>query len=426
MRVRNLFLGVGLIAILIGAYVFQNQREPDTSPQGVKRTVQGATRGYLTTPQELEEIRRLADLGIEPFQEHREDLLLQAESPSSWDFGIAEGEFRVESGRCVSDTYPDGDEFIDVSDGAHEVYRKVLAYYLTQNTAYAVDAREKILDLTDTHTFGGEVYSGSNECILHLAFAIPLWIQSADLLEDTSIWTQEDKRQFQDWLARDIYRKVAWASRERINNWGSAGSLSASMIADYLSDRNIELQEIEPRVIKLTPAEAYTQHNQLQLDRMNGRLQADSECSNWGIQSYGGIPDELRRGSTGCDGQWIQENDSSLSYTTLQIEHLVFHAEYLSRRGDFSLYEQGGEQKLLLTAINFVIDNPVNPDSSFDWHENRKGTLYVAYNYYQDTTLLALAQTADTFKSGGTLPYAQVTHSPLPQGHRPPVVSPPE
>src|SRR5262249_35588684 len=148
----------------------------------------------------------------------------------------------------------------------------------------------------------------------------------------------QDKLTFQTWLRDTVYPKVAWASRVRRNNWGSSGSLAASMIGDYLANWDTTLKENQPEARELTPLEAYNEHNDMQLQRMNTVWKGDRRCDIWGIQPYGGIPDELRRGSTGCDGQYLNDNDDSYVYQITEVESLVFHAEFLRRRGDYRIY----------------------------------------------------------------------------------------
>ena len=371
--------------------------------------VTGAARGYLTTPQELTAIRNLAAQGVEPYKYNVDRLLRDAGDPLKWDYGTVGGSIQAVSGDCYSPTNTKWDLYFAENYGAQEVYRKMIAYYLSGNIAYARNAREKILDLTDTFDFGGEVYSGNNQCILELGFALPVWIQAADLLAGTSVWSASDKLNFQRWLAQQAYPKVAWASRVRTNNWGAAGSLVASLIADYVYGSGLNLNEVSPTRITLTPAQAYVQHNDMQVKRMTGALKGDSQCAIWGIQWYGGIPDETRRGATGCNGQWIVAQDQSLSYQTLHVEILVYHAEFLLRRGSDLLYKDGR----ILKAIKFVVNNPVGV--SVPWIDYRKSLMFVANYYYDSTTLRTSALSLETFKGGGVIPYGKLTH---PLGYR--------
>jgi hypothetical protein len=371
-------------------------------------------RGYLTSIADLQNIRRMAfwgnQRGVEPYASWAQDFLSDAGTPDSWDYGHTGGALVTSGSSCVASTVSGGERFMSQQQGAQAVYKKMIAYHLTQNIAYAQVARAKILEAITTTSFGGEVYDGSNQCILLLAFSIPLWIQSADLLEGSSVWTAADKTAFQTWLRDQVYRKVAWASRARRNNWGSSGSLAASMIGDYLTGTNMTLAEVKPAALSLTPQQAYAQHNDMQLARMNTTWKGDSHCAIWGIQSYGGIPDELRRGSTGCTGQYLGLTDDSYAYQITEIDHLVFHAEFLRRRGDYRIYnnEAADHSGSLLRAILFVIQNPVQPNKSFHWDNYKTGVLSVAYYYYQNSAIHGQIYTG-SLERGAMISYGQLT-----------------
>lgn len=368
-------------------------------------------RGYLTSAHDLELISQQAWRGIEPYRTYVDEFWEMTGSPIEWEYGEIQGKFESGDVSCRSVEYPDGDRFISQQGGGHAVYQKMIAYHLSHNIEFARVARNKIMDLTTTYGFGGQIFGGDNQCIIYLAFAIPLWIQAADLLENEPIWSEVDKRKFQDWLKDEVYPKVAWASRVRRNNWGSAGSLTASMIADYLQDRDVLLTEIEPQHRELTPAQAYNEHNDMQLKRMNTIWKGDSRCDIWGIRPYGGIPDELRRGDTGCQGYWLTDDDDSYVYQVTQIDHLVFHAEFLRRRGETMIYDnmEVSGAGSLLNAILFVIDNPVDPDKSYNWPPYKIGILSVAYQYYKHELLRDEIDTASLTR-GGMIAFAQLTH----------------
>jgi hypothetical protein len=375
------------------------------------------SRGYMTTPEELTIIAEKAASNIEPYKSAVDDLMEYVGSPDYWPYGTISGEQN-----CIETLEP---QFI--GEGAPLIFAKAIAFHLTGNSAYAEDARIHLLDLVDTYGFGGEVYSGGNQCILNLSWYIPNWIIAADLIEPYPNWSKTDKLQFQTWLAQEVYKKTAWSSRERKNNWGSAGSAASGMIADYLWDTSLKLQGA-------TPHKAYLEHKKNQLDRLNTKKKFDSSCHKWGIQSYGGIPDELDRGSSGCNAQWIDEQDGSWNYTMTFLQGAVFHAEFLLRRGDSSLFDNMAKDGSgsILKAIHFVIANPINPNKSTDWRESTKQTLEITYRYYRDlpTAIQLRIGTNDRFIGGksnpmihfGTLTHAFATNE---DPGLPPTVPPP-
>jgi hypothetical protein len=425
-----LVMSIGLIlGVMLTTWTRQQPQRPppDTQPQNLvsdrqsqnlaPATVQGNARGYMTTPQELILIAQKAAQNIEPYHTAVEALLTFAGEPDYWPYGTITGERN-----CSKPLQP---EYI--GKGSPLIYAKAMAYHLTGNSAYAAAVRVRLRDLTDTYGYGGEIYSGANQCILNLSWYLPGWIMAADLIEDYSDWRTTDKQLFQQWLADEIYSKTAWASRNRINNWGTAASATSGMIADYLADSPYLLEGA-------TPPTAYAEHKQRQLDRMNGSWQGDSECNVWGIREHGGIPDELRRGASGCEAQWIVDQDASWTYTQTHLEGLVTHAEFLLRRGDNSIYENisSDGSGSLLKAIHFIINNPADPSKSINWKNNHKPTLEVTYRYYRDAPTAKQLRVGqpDRFiggKSGQMLHFGTITHGFAPDENPelPPTVPPP-
>ena len=293
-------------------------------------------------------------------------------------------------------------------EGAPDALAQAIGAVLTTDsaeaTALAAAARINVLDLIDTTGFGGELYSGSNECILDLGTALPTWIEAAQLLAEIGGgWSAGDTTAFREWLA-GVYPKVAWASRVRRNNWGAAGSLSAWLIARYL-DPSTTLNEVSPGPPTISTAVARAEHRAKQLERIGTSWEGDSQCSIWGIRSHGGIPDELRRGSTGCLGTFLADDDSSRSYQTMHVELLVFHMLALSREGDWSLVLPS-----ILQSFLFVIDNSNGLD--WAWDANRYGAVKRASYFFQNSALNTAAAAVTSFRGGRTMPWQRVLAVP--------------
>ena len=399
-------------------------------------------RGYITSIPELNDILDKANQNIEPFATNVTALLAEAGDPFRWDYGTVSGNMITVdingSNKCalepLSNVAAVEDKFIHFAYGGHTVYLKALAYHFSQDLDYGRSAIDKINQLPGAMYFGGDEYSGANQCILHLATSIVLWIQAADLLSGHPDWTLEDENNFKAWLANEVFHKVAWASRGRVSNWGSAGSLAAMAIADYVADylanTGTQLNEVAPIPLNLTASDAYEAHKQMQIVRMSGQWEeivnnGDGQCFDSvtneyysGIQTHGGIPDELRRGFTGCDGQWINldQNGSvdstALSYQIKHVMHLLMHAEMLLRRGDSSLYglQVSTGEPAIEQAIRFVIDNPIDSSQSVDWHVYQKDILFAAYRYYLNPIILSVAETLTSKKGGAEFPYGRYTH----------------
>jgi hypothetical protein len=384
-----------------------------------------AQAGNLTSPESIEMKRELANAGESPHVEDRQRLLAQADE--EWRWGSVSGAFvtTLQAGakRCHPASNPGLSSYL--KDGAPDAYARILAYLLsaTRDAARAEDARHRVLELVGTsgfHGLAGTDYSASNQCILELAISIPVWIETALLLESTPVWSAQDRSLFAGWLATEVYPKVAWASRVRRNNWGAAGSAAASLIAHYVDGEVAELIEPNPSPRSLTPARAKAEHDGVQVARIGTTWQGDTRCKRVGIQSHGGIPDELRRGNAGCEGLFLpSREDAGHTYQTMHVELLVLHAEALRRQGDTSLFDAQapGGAPALLQAILFVIDNPSPGGKSWPWG-TRSGALAMANLYYDDPRLAREIERGEGFRGGRTLPYAAL----LPPRPEPPML----
>lgn len=381
--------------------------------------VGGAAPGLIGLD-DLAALRAAADAGRSPEQSDRERLLEDARA--AWRWGSVSGEFVTSSTgdgkRCHPLSNPAAAPYL--TEGAPDAYARALGAHLSGDEALAAAARARLLDLVDTHGFRGldGPFGGGNQCILDLALSLPIWIETARLLEETSSWSPADGAAFRAWLSGEVYTRVAWASRERSNNWGVAGSLAAWSIATYVGDEVESLEEIEPVYRSDSPPDAAAAHAEVQLARLRGSLAGDARCESLGIQVHGGIPEELRRGVTGCEGTHLVEDDASLRYQALHVELLVLHAELMRRQADYSLYEAAVIPSVpaILQAILFVIDNPTPGGRSWPWPDSRAGTLTMAASYYAHPSLAAAADAADGFRGGRNLPYARITHGWREQG----------
>lgn len=352
-----------------------------TRLSSVRPAIAASSRGYYTTPGELATIKQKAQVGTQPYKDAVNKVLAFATSdPNYWPFGTISG-----AQTCSATLEP---SFL--GNGAPLVYAKALAYHLTDDQRFAASVREKLLDLIDATSYNGEVYSGGNQCILNLSWYLPAWIQTADLLESYAGWSVEDKMMFQRWLAAEAFKKVEWNSDSRSNNWGVAGSASTAMIADYLDGSQIALADRNNK--QLTNKEIWDEAKQHQVDRLNGNSYMDNYVCRMpgvGIRPDGGIPEELGRGSTGCNGLALQEQDNSYVYMQSYHQGMATHAELLLRRGDKSLYDNlnGNGAGNILKAFLFVSANPNDPSKSYDWLATQKSILEIYYRYYRNTEI---------------------------------------
>lgn len=393
-----------------------------------------ADRGYLTTISELEFIKAQSDTGVEPYATNVSDFTSHAGAAATWTHGTLSGtpagateDFYTAAGVATSTSQdPVTDVFVEYPNGGATIYQKALAGHLLGDTAYFDTAIDKIEQLSRS-TWTDTTYNGATQAILHAATSIPLWIQAADLMTDYSGFTTAKQEAFKDFLAAQIFPKVSWASHARKNNWGSAGSLCSWMIADYVDGYIANLTDTEdsvPNQTSVTPAAAKVIHFDLQKDRMGTSVQMDeSTCAIWGIQNNGAIPSETRRGAGGAGGN-VGCNSTSLlddleavdttarTYQIKHLQHLIFHAECMRRRGGEGLYNfrTPNGSYAIRQAIRFVIHNPTDLSDSTDWIGSARPVLYVAHSRYKDKFMKDEADLYTSTKGGGELPYGRFTH----------------
>lgn len=335
---------------------------------------QGNSRGYTVTDTELAIVKQKAADNIEPYKASVAEIISDADSGSLKTFNAPDEQ-------C--------DRQNDYHHNSQVILAKAMAYHLTGDSSYADQVVAGLVDATNRSASGNPSGKG-DQCNLNAAWYTQGVIQAADLMEGYSGWDSSKKRAFQDYLAESVY-PYAEAAAHRGNNWGTGGSAAAVYIADYLWDRpDLSLRDLDGN--QRSPSEAYTFDNNRQKARINGTDHLDSdECGDAGgaIMPDGAIPIELVRDSSGCDSEYIKELDGSYTYTLTYLESVIQHAELLHRRGDNSLYDGTGPggKGSILKGIMFVIDNPNNPEKSWDWKRSHLHSLDVAYKYYRDPRL---------------------------------------
>lgn len=404
--------------------VVTTQPLPDSSPAptSLHPQVKGASRGYMTSPQELANIKKNADEGIEPYLSAVNNVIEWSER--RWNFKL--GAYQ----ECRSADRPD---WIDNQKGIPILYSKALAYHLTGEVRYAEEVKDILQRIMS------EVKSISvddPQCRLNFGWGTPELVMSADLIED--FWKDkictgpvstlygnivtdsgDCKFLFQNWLIKNPYFVVSHSAAASKSNWGAAATNATAYIADYLWDRPDVLlvhrypEEINGgESISRSPAEAYEYANQLALDRMNGHgvehgssnscdyLDGSQQNDRWEpvksqISENGIIPEDARREEY-CNIQ--QYNGEYQNYPQIHLGNNIQQCELMFRRGDRSCYDNvdssdipnytfvGPDGELKTThlypgrgsikrAINAIII-----DSNTEWRHD--SALEVAYRYY--------------------------------------------
>ncbi len=392
------------------------------------------SRGYLTTPQELTQIRLKAGKGIEPYRSAVRQVLRDADQP--WPWPVPSGDV----------TCPSADDPAYIKDGSKLIYAKALAYQLTGQERYAQEVKTRIAALLGIGGFGqpGNSRKPDRECQLVLSWSIPGFIRAADLLERNREWQSSGiKARFQTWLAEVVYPTISFTAEVSVSNWGAAATNASAYIADYLWDcpelRLVSYNRLDARgpTTARSPAETFEHANQLALDRVNGRRAegrggSSSSCdfdpsTKSMIRPDGGIPDELRRGSSGCGATRILENDHSNMYSQTHLQNVIAHAELLLRRGDRRLYDNIAEDRATVSyvdgrgvahtvilppqrgslrkAILFILAAP-----SFQTPRSLKTAGEVAYRYYRDPGMKAVIAASRPNSGERAMAYETLTH----------------
>ena len=197
MTVRMFLLLLLVLGRLLPATVHAatpTRKESAVVPRAGKipgEAARAGSRGYLTTPQELKQIRVKAGKGVEPYRSAVQEVLHDADQPWIWP---------APSGRL---TCPSADEPAYLKKGSKLIYAKALAYQLTGQEHYAEEVQTRIGALLAIVSFGdpGNSREPDRRCQLVLSWSIPGFIRAADLLEDNPQWRSSGiKARFQTWL----------------------------------------------------------------------------------------------------------------------------------------------------------------------------------------------------------------------------------
>ena len=398
------------VAILIGCGTAPGVSAADRSGEA-----------FLTSTQELATLRRDVQRGATTSLRRYHVAKVIRQAGARWPFGSVDKRFdnvvKRRNGRSIKQCVRSNDTGTDkvlVRSGEF-LYAKALAYNLGGGAAHAKEVRRRLMEFADSRGFerarGRADYTGRNECARELGVSVPLLIESAILLESYPGWEDWHKRKLQDWLARIVYPVTSAIADTRKNNWGTSAAFASWAIGHYLGDRSsISLKQVYPVSRSRTPRQARDTALDWQLKIIGTRWKGDSQCSRRGFQWHGGFPDELRRGSTGCNGAYLRSTDSSYEYQLKIVSHLVFHAEALRRHGNNDLYRHqlDSGDPLIAKAIKFVIAN--TRGRSRDWQRHKAGVLRAASHAYRVPAICKqLAKIRDVhIREGRYMPYFRV------------------
>ncbi len=388
----------------------------------VLRSQTGVSRGYTTTPQELAEISRKAEDGLEPYASAVEAVLREAQKRWEYRIDAVEG--------CGG---ADSPGWITGQKGISRLYARALAYHLTGDQRYA---EEVVIILERIMSEAIQISIQADQCRLNFSWGTPELVASADLIEaywheqtcrgpagtsyeDKAIIAGNCKHLFQNWLVKNPYYLVSLTAEEAQNNWGAAATNTLAHIADYLWDRpEITLYHRTPTQINnsedilMSPAEAFVYANRLALDRMNGyrvEYRSNRSCDTLaGAQQQQGlepiksqitpdgiIPEDARREQycniTAYDGNYQ-------NYPQVHLGNNIQQCELMLRRGDPACYDnidlldipdfefESPDGTTLITHLyprRGSIERAINAiiiDSNTEWRHD--SALELAFRYY--------------------------------------------
>lgn len=417
-----------LLLVMTGAFSSAQtvSAGPGDAPGQV--AVEGPSRGYTTTPQELRVIAQKAAQGAQPYASAVKDVMSWA--GRSWDFSLA-----------ANVTCPSSEEpaWLDDGQGIPILYAKAMAYHLTGDARYADEARAILQRImTEVQTISLE----DRQCMLNFGWGTPELVAAADLIEnrfkgqtctgplnatygDGARGSGDCKRLFQNWLVKNPYYVVSYSAEAGMSNWGAAATNATAYIADYLIDRSdVTLLHRNPKQINggrdsaFSPLQAYQHANKTALDRMNGyavdylggtscdMLDGAQQSVSWSpvksqITERGIVPEEARR-TEYCNIP--NYNGLYQNYPQVHLNNLIQQCELMLRRGDTSCFENvdnsdipnfsytdrdGHRETTHLRPGRGSVERAINAiiiDSRTDWRHD--AALQVAYRYYKGRSRL--------------------------------------
>ncbi len=351
----------------------------------------GLSRGYLTTPQELELVRHKADQGVKPYAAAVAAELVYAQDAYRAD------PLSVPGLIDVRDQEVESPKFLYL--GSKRAYALAVAYHLLKDSnpalgdQYAQRAFELVMAMPRRHT---EVSGYQANTRLNLSLYMQTFVYAADLLADWPVpetrvpfYTSPENQQFKEWLGRVIFRYPYNAAHTTVNNWGAWARATTAVIGDYIGkDAPLYAQQFEvsdrgeylvdpnypctagevSSCMAVTGAEAYTAALRLHFQFVDGKMvevsrySCDANGSKSMIRPDGGLPDELRRQYT-CDTTTIPDPDGAAArYSQHATEAMVVLAELAWRRGDPTLYthvDPATQRGAIYRSALFLLKNQI-------------------------------------------------------------------
>lgn len=415
----------GLLLLAVVALCGFDTRNPfkTRGPFKAAATTVGAvarTTGLQTNVTELDRFVALSGSGS--YASDRSSLSSHANA--AWPYSITAGAWESDAGVCEPVGATQAGSEYEVSFAATDIFAMALSGYIESNATLKANARTRLLELTAITDFEAADLSGGNQCILDLGAAATHIVEAAYLLENMgySSWTAADRLQLVNWLSSEVFPLVSWGITSRKNNWGIVTFASALAIASYANNVVGTINLYDGSTI--TPADYLNSASALLakwLSTASGD-ELDSDCQDagqiFGLRSYGGFPDELRRtGGTGNCSQTSLAFDGTgtakfySQKTTAGLAHVCEILRRLDGDGSrcFDMTSHGGDSTALYDAAQFASGTTFQ---TYALDDNTQGYRYVGGAYYADTALrAALDDGSVSVRGGRDYAYTRITHA---------------
>lgn len=313
-------------------------------------------------------------------------------------------------------------------------------------------ARASVLFFTFMRDFGrsSNQIDDSNQCILDLGTAVPNVLEAAWLLEDAGYvgWTEADRLILAQWARDEVFYLVSWGVKSKKDHWGIITFNAALAIVAYGDSVDGFDNVVEWNGVNLGDIRTPTQYLNLADERLDAWLDSSgnsmgSQCQSsgqqYGLQSYGGFPDELRRtgGTNNCnetdlsfqcgDGQAECSDTSGAKFHQQKATNGLAHTCEILRRIDgngarcFDLITHDNDpttKQALYDAIAFSTTQLNAPGGltygtfhDYAVGQYNQGFKYTASTYYGDYCMYnAFDETATNVRGGRDYPYTRITH----------------
>lgn len=391
------------------------------------------TEGLQTNPAELSRFVALSGSG-----QYASDLSSVTSHATTardaWPHTLTAGDWESDntSGNCepVGGTGPAD----TVRQAATDLWAMAMAGYLTGTTSYYTAARTRVLEFAAMTDFEIANLSGSNQCILDLGSAAAHVFEAAWLMEAAgwSGWSAGDRATLVAWAAGEVFPLLSWGIDNRKNNWAPVTFASALAAAAYTRGYVDTLTLWSGGT---TSPNGYVVGAQARVAKWLSKQagdELDSECQDaghpFGLQSYGGFPDEVRRTTGGgsdpanciqtsiafaCSGPTTCSLDAHF-YQQKSLTGLVHVCEILRRLGDggacFATTGHGGPNPAIIDAALFATGGDFQ---SYYVTDTTQGFRFVAGEFFDNAGLLAARDSgAVSVRGGRDYAYTRITHAP--------------